>query len=96
MDINNNLDFFILHNANDYILIDESVYRYIINNINYNYLLMILTISCGGTLVCLYKHPKNDYVLLNAANLDTCDNNENILNKNSSTIKVSHTISDKV
>lgn len=57
-------DIMIVQDIDRYIVIDEESYRWILTNINCNYLMILFIMSCVCTLVCCYKTPKNDYVLL--------------------------------
>ena len=68
MDTNSNQDF--LFNVDDiytYVVIDEQTYRWILKNIDYNYLLIIFTMSCIFSLVCCYKKPQHHYMLVHNA-----------------------------
>ena len=70
MDINYNsdlLDNIYLDNIQHYVLINEEMYETIISSINFNYLLMLFTISFFTGFVCCIKKPKNDYVLIQNA-----------------------------
>jgi len=60
-------DYIIVQDVNKYILIDEESYFWILSNIKCNYLMIIFTMTCVCTLVCSYKKPKNDYVLVQNA-----------------------------
>ena len=67
MDTNYHEDFMIVQDIDRYVVIDEDTYRWILANINCNYLLILFTMSCVASLVCSYKKPKNDYVLVQDA-----------------------------
>ncbi len=60
-------DYIIVQDVNKYILIDEESYFWILANIKCNYLMILFTMSCVCALVCSYKKPKNDYVLVQDA-----------------------------
>ena len=67
MDTNYHEDFMIVQDIDRYVVIDEDTYRWILANINCNYLMILFTMSCVCALVCSYKKPKNDYVLVQDA-----------------------------
>ena len=67
MDTNYHEDFMIIQDIDRYVVMDEDTYRWILANINCNYLLILFTMSCVCALVCSYKKPKNDYVLVQDA-----------------------------
>ena len=67
MDTNYHEDFMIVQDIDRYVVIDEDTYRWILANINCNYLMILFTMTCVCALVCSYKKPKNDYVLLQDA-----------------------------
>tara|TARA_B100000902_G_scaffold399984_1_gene474238 strand:- start:1264 stop:1512 length:249 start_codon:yes stop_codon:yes gene_type:complete len=60
-------DIMIVQDIDRYIVMDEETYKWILANINCNYLMILFTLSCVCTLVCSYKKPKNDYVLIQDA-----------------------------
>ena len=64
MDTNYFEDFTIVQDIDRYIVMDEESYRWILANINCNYLMILFTMSCVCALVCCYKKPKNDYILV--------------------------------
>ena len=64
MDTNYNNDFGIFESVNNFVIIDENTYRLILANINCNYLMILFTMSCVCALVCSYKKPRNDYLLV--------------------------------
>ena len=67
MDTNYHEDFMIVQDIDRYVIMDEDTYRWILANINCNYLMILFTMSCICALVCSYKKPKNDYVLVQDA-----------------------------
>lgn len=67
MDTNYHEDFMIVQDIDRYVIMDEDTYRWILANINCNYLMILFTMSCVCALVCSYKKPKNDYVLVQDA-----------------------------
>ena len=67
MDTNYHEDFMIVQDIDRYVVIDEDTYRWILANINCNYLMILFTMTCVCALVCSYKKPKNDYVLVQDA-----------------------------
>ena len=70
MDVNYNsdlLDNIYLDNIQHYVLINEEMYETIISSLDFNYLLMLFTISFFTGFVCCIKKPKNDYVLIQNA-----------------------------
>ena len=67
MNTNYQEDFMIVQDIDGYVVMDEDTYRWILANINCNYLMMLFTMSCVCSLVCCYKKSKNDYVLLQDA-----------------------------
>jgi len=67
MDSNYHEDFMIVQDIDRYVIMDEDTYRWILANINCNYLMILFTMSCVCALVCSYKKPKNDYVLVQDA-----------------------------
>lgn len=67
MDTNYVEDFTIVQDIDRYIVMDEESYRWILANINCNYLMILFTMSCVCVLVCSYKKPKNEYVLVQDA-----------------------------
>tara|TARA_B100000424_G_C22877732_1_gene467274 strand:+ start:873 stop:1118 length:246 start_codon:yes stop_codon:yes gene_type:complete len=70
MDINYNSDMIhaiYLETIENYVVINEEMYKTIMSNINCNYLLILFTLSCFVSLMCSMKKPKNDYVLVQDA-----------------------------
>jgi len=67
MDTNYHEDFMIVQDIDRYVIMDEDTYRWILAHINCNYLMILFTMSCICALVCSYKKPKNDYVLVQDA-----------------------------
>jgi hypothetical protein len=70
MDTNYNSDILntiYLENIENYVIINEQMYKAIISNIQCNYLLILFTMSCLTGLLCSIKKPKNDYVLIQNA-----------------------------
>jgi len=67
MDTNYHEDFMIVQDIDRYVIMDEDTYRWILANINCNYLMILFTMSCVCALVCSYKKHKNDYVLVQDA-----------------------------
>jgi hypothetical protein len=61
------MDTIYLENIENYIVINEEMYKIIISNIKYNNLLILFTISCFATFLCCIKKPKNDYTLIEYA-----------------------------
>ena len=56
-----------LYTIQNYYIVDEKMFDSIINNINYNYLLILFTMTCVCGLVCSIKKPNNDYLLIQNA-----------------------------
>lgn len=67
MDTNFNQDYVIISNIDNYLLLDDAAYKWILANINYNYLMILFTITCFTTIMCCNKKDKNDYVLVHDA-----------------------------
>lgn len=67
MDSNYHKDIMIVQDIDRYVVIDEDTYRWILANINCNYLLILFTISCVATLICSHRKRNNDYVLIQEA-----------------------------
>ena len=70
MDTNYNSDILntiYLENIENYVVINEEMYKNIISSIECNYLLILFTMSCFAGLLCTMKKPKNDYVLIQDA-----------------------------
>ena len=63
----NAISYNLIADISEYIIIDRSIYRKILTNIDYNYLLIIFTMSCVSSLICLYKKPKDRYTLIQEA-----------------------------
>ena len=53
-----------LENIENYVIINEEMYKTIISNIGYNYFLILFSMSCFIGLLCSIKKPKNDYILI--------------------------------
>ena len=71
MDTNFNIDGLndiYLENIENYVVINEEMYKTLISNIECNYLLILFTMSCFVGLICSINKPKNDYVLIQEAN----------------------------
>ena len=66
-----------LYTIQNYYIVDEKMFDSIINNINYNYLLILFTMTCVCGLVCSIKKPNNDYLLIQNAEPLKCE----IINK---------------
>ncbi len=67
MDTNYNndaIDTIYLENIENYVIINEEMYKTIISNIGYNYLLILFSMSCFIGVLCSIKKPKNDYILI--------------------------------
>ncbi len=56
-----------LENIKNYIIINEEMYKSIMSSIQYNYLLILFTMSCFVGILCSYKKPKHDYKLIQNA-----------------------------
>tara|TARA_B100001093_G_scaffold492739_1_gene534161 strand:- start:1571 stop:1816 length:246 start_codon:yes stop_codon:yes gene_type:complete len=56
-----------LENIENYVLINEEMYKSIVSSIECNYLLILFTMSCFVGILCSMKKPKNDYVLIQDA-----------------------------
>ncbi len=56
-----------LENIENYVLINEEMYKSIVSSIECNYLLILFTMSCFVVILCSMKKPKNDYVLIQDA-----------------------------
>ena len=63
----NAISYNLIADISEYIIIDRSIYRKILTNIDYNYLLIIFTMSCVSSLICLYKKPTDRYSLIQEA-----------------------------
>ena len=57
-----------LENIENYIVINEEIYKNIISNIEYNYLLIIFTMSCFVGILCSIRREKNEYLLVENSN----------------------------
>ena len=70
-----------LENIESYISVNKEIYENLISQVNFNFLLIIFTLSCvGGFIFCIKK--QNDGYLLVKTNHNTNDdtsNNTNIL-----------------
>ena len=69
---NNNLDTIYLENIENYVIINESMYKTIIANIKYNHLFILFMFTCLSTILCLNniqkkKNKKSEYVLIQDA-----------------------------
>ena len=70
MDVNYNTDLIetiYLENIENYVIINEEMYKTIISNIGYNYLLILFSMSCFVGALCCVKKKKNEYILLEHA-----------------------------
>ena len=56
-----------LENIENYVLLNEQMYKTIVSSIECNYLLILFTMSCFVGILCSMKKPKNDYVLIQDA-----------------------------
>ena len=56
-----------LYTIQNYYIVDKNMFDSIINNINYNYLLILFTMSCIYGLICSIKKPNKDYLLIQNA-----------------------------
>jgi len=63
----NSLNAVYLENIENYVVINEEMYKSIISSIQCNYLLILFTMSCFTGLLCNIKKPKNDYILIQDA-----------------------------
>ena len=60
MDVNYNTDLIetiYLENIENYVIINEEMYKTIISNIGYNYLLILFTMSCFVGALCCTAEP---------------------------------------
>ena len=64
----NSLNTIYLENIENYLLINKEMCRSILLNIEYNYLLILFSMSCFLGILCSMKKQKNDYVLIQDAN----------------------------
>ena len=62
--INDNLSTLYLENIENYVVINEEMYKAIVSSIECNYLLILFTMSCFIGILCSMKKSKNDYVLI--------------------------------
>ncbi len=62
--INDNLSTLYLENIENYVVINEEMYKAIVSSIECNYLLILFTMSCFVGILCSMKKSKNDYVLI--------------------------------
>jgi len=70
MDTNFNNDGFnaiYLENIENYIVINEEMYKAIMTSIEYNYLLIAIMMSCFAGILCSMKKRKNDFLLVQDA-----------------------------
>lgn len=65
---NDNLNTIYLENLDNYVILDEEIYKNILTSIEYNYLLILFSISCFSTIIYCMKKQKNEYVLIQDAN----------------------------
>lgn len=63
----NGLNAVYLENIENYVVINEEMYKSIVSSIECNYLLILFTMSCFVGILCSMKKPKNDYVLIQDA-----------------------------
>ncbi len=56
-----------LYTIQNYYIVDEKMFDSIINNINYNHLLILFTMSCVCGLLCSIKRPNKNYHLIQNA-----------------------------
>ena len=64
---NDGLNAVYLENIENYVVINEEMYKSIVSSIECNYLLILFTMSCFVGILCSMKKPKNDYVLIEDA-----------------------------
>ena len=64
---NNNLDTIYLENIENYVIINEEMYKTIMSNIGYNFLLILFSMSCFVGVLCSMKKTKKDYILVQEA-----------------------------
>ena len=62
MDLENNL-----YTIQNYYIIDEKMFDDIINNINYNYLLILFTMTCVCSLISSINKSNDGYLLIQNA-----------------------------
>ena len=65
---NDNLNTIYLENIENYVILNEEMYKTILSNIDTNFLLFLFTISCFTTVLCCMKKSNNDYTLIKDAN----------------------------
>jgi hypothetical protein len=65
MDIEN--DLYAIQNFQNYYIIDEEKFDYIINNINYNYLLILFTMTCVCSLISSINKSNDGYLRIQNA-----------------------------
>jgi len=69
MNVNYSNDFnsfnnYYLDNIKSYIIINKEIYENLISQVNYNFLLILFTLSCFGSFIfCIKKH-NDDYLLV--------------------------------
>ncbi len=61
---NDHLSDVYLKNIENYVVINEEMYKSIVSSIECNYLLILFTMSCFVGILCKIKKPKNEYVLI--------------------------------
>ncbi len=65
MDLNYNTDFGNIPTITNFVILDETNYQDLINNVNCNSLLILFTLSCMCTLLCCsWKNNKHEYKLI--------------------------------
>ena len=65
---NDNLNTLYLENIENYVILNEEMYKAILSNIDTNFLLFLFTISCFTSVLCCMKKSNNDYTLIKDAN----------------------------
>tara|TARA_B100000963_G_scaffold336107_1_gene330858 strand:+ start:526 stop:771 length:246 start_codon:yes stop_codon:yes gene_type:complete len=61
---NDNLNTLYLENIENYVILNEEMYKAILSNIDTNFLLFLFTITCFTTVLCCMKKSNNDYTLI--------------------------------
>ena len=61
---NDNLNTLYLENIENYVILNEEMYKAILSNIDTNFLLFLFTTTCFTTLLCCMKKSNNDYTLI--------------------------------
>ena len=65
MDSNYNIDFGNIPTITNFVILDETDYKDLINNVNINSLLILFSLSCMCSILCCsWKNNKHEYKLI--------------------------------